>query len=150
MIFLLSNSETALKKAVKLLAYRDYSVLELQHKLVAYGFDNDTIITTVECLCRRGYLDDSVLCRNLLEKHQREGKYGIQRIINILRQRYIPEAIIQQTVGSCDLSQEYDKALKLLVKHFNNTFDYARAGRFLLARGFTETVIVKALQTTKQ
>jgi SOS response regulatory protein OraA/RecX len=74
------------------------------------------------------------------------GKYGILGVIQQLRRRGLPDAIIREAMSSFEREQELLYAIALLERRKLEPEERNKAGRFLAARGFSYTVIEQALE----
>lgn len=141
----------ALSTALRLLAGRAYSEQELRAKLLKCGYASCDINCVVTELRERGYLDDDALCRFLLDKYRRAGKYGKQAIISKLRQRGLPAKIVEEAAVSFDYYEEWEYAAKLIRRRFGEDYsDLAAIIRYLGAKGFSRAAILQALRHVSQ
>ena len=65
-------------RALRLLARREHSRLELSRKLAPHAQDPDEVANLIEDLVRRGWLSEQRVVEQLI--HARRGKRGSQRI----------------------------------------------------------------------
>lgn len=143
----MKNSDL-LQTAYGILSRRAYSERELSKKLLQKGFDEDQITEVICYLSERGYLNDAALCGILVRKYMNCGKYGKKAIMNKILQRGVSGDIIQgiMAVHNFDeLSQAIHLMEKVLNKE-NKPIDKAKAGRFLMNRGFSYSTIQQAFE----
>jgi regulatory protein len=125
--------------AVRMLARREHSALELRHKLSHRGVDEVEIDSTISRLQQEGLQSDERFAESYV--HSRSGKgYGPLRIAAELRERGVDEGITETCLDRDDdrwqllLQQAHQR------KFGDNTIgdfqDRARRIRFLQYRGF--------------
>lgn len=140
------TKSSALGAAVALLARRDYSERELRDKLSRRGYLNDEVDEAVLRLQQRGYLNDSLYCRKVADSLWQSGKWGIRGVVQQLRQRGLPDSEIRESVELFTYEQELEYALRLLNRKRVEPQERDKAGRYLAARGFSYSVIERALE----
>jgi regulatory protein len=143
----------ALNRAIKILAIREHSTLELSQKLQRRGYDED-IVQRVIAECRqRNYLDDHRASGQLLESLKSKG-FGIHRIRNELFRRGLP-ASANDSDPELGMSpeEEITVALQMALKKWKRLEDRTepdkrrlRSIRFLRSRGFSEGAIMDVLK----
>jgi regulatory protein len=126
--------------ALRLLARREHSELELRHKLAGRRFGDELIDTVVAELAAQGLLSD----RRFAEAYVRgrfERGFGPQRIQSELRERGVATDLVAETLA--ELSGTWvDSARLQRNKRFGaglpeDARERARQMRFLQQRGFT-------------
>lgn len=137
--------------ALKLLAAREHSRLELSRKLETRGFDRAEIDTLLDRLTASGALDESRLAQVYVAERIRKG-FGPLRIRAELQQKGLDEASIEPYIK--DMAEEWPR---LLAAAHDRRFgtgpapsraDFARRGRFLEQRGFPADMIRRHLRCT--
>jgi len=122
--------ETALSRALALIARRDYTEAELRRKLSDYL--EPEVEAAIERLKDWGYLDDRRVAETYVRV--RQGRWGPKKLRWHLRQRGIREADLEAVIPE----EDREAALRLLEKRrarFRGKKD--RAVRFLLGRGYS-------------
>jgi regulatory protein len=125
--------------AVRMLARREHSALELKHKLAQRGVDETEIDRTISRLRQEGLQSDERFAESYV--HSRSGKgYGPLRIAAELRERGIDEDISERFLDRDDASWQ------LLIQQVHRRKfgdgaiadyqDRVRRIRFLQYRGF--------------
>ncbi len=142
-------------RALQYLARREYSRAELRNKLLPYvqadeSFEQSTpddLEALLNDLEARGWLSDARAATQLL--HARRSRYGTQRIAHELRQKGIPERLINDALPQLKES-ELAAARAVWQKKFGvlpqDQKEKARQVRFLQARGFSMDVIFKVMK----
>jgi regulatory protein len=126
--------------ALRLLARREHSVLELHHKLIRRGFTATQIIPVLKQLVTEGLLSDARYAE--VYAHQRVDKgYGPLRIESELRERGVAEEVVSATLEHFHgVWMEKLTALhrkRFAAVNFDHSAEQARQIRFLRQRGFT-------------
>ena len=130
--------------ALRLLARREHSQLELRNKLKMRGFNNQQVEAIVAELAEQGWLCDRRFAESYARQRIQKG-YGPNRIAFDLRQNEIVDfdldAIVHETAGNwlTVLIRVYEKKYKqeqILTRN-----EWAKRSRFLLQRGFTVALL---------
>ena len=126
--------------ALRLLARREHSVLELRHKLTGRHFTDSIVDTVVMQLVEQGLLSDQRFAEVYVRGRFERG-YGPLRIRAELRERGVSGDLMGQMLA--ELSNSWvESAGRQRSKRFGHRFpgDYrerAKQMRFLQQRGFT-------------
>jgi regulatory protein len=134
------SAAAARDTALKLLARREHSVLELHHKLMRRGFDRAVIDVVLQQLVAEDWVNDSRYAE--LYAHSRADKaYGPLRIRRELCERGVSEEIITTILNSFD-DFWMPRLAALHRKRFAGVLPGDAAGqarqlRFLRQRGYT-------------
>lgn len=130
-------------RALRLLARREHSRLELQRKLAAYARDPGELEDLITDLTRRGWLSDQRVVEQLIHAHR--GKFGSRRI----RQQLLDKGIDEEQVARA-LPQlregDIEAARTVWQRKFgklpHGAAERAKQVRFMQGRGFAlETVL---------
>lgn len=126
--------------ALNLLARREHSVLELQHKLARRGFASAMVNVVLDQLVAEDLLNETRYAE-VYAHHRVDKGYGPLRIRQELRERGVEDAIVSAILAELDdlwmkkLAQVQRKRFgELLPKDIG---EQARQTRFLRHRGFT-------------
>jgi len=143
-------------RALQCLARREYSRAELQRKLQSYIQSEDEpfeqsvpqeLKALLDDLEAHGWLSDERAATQLV--HARRGRYGSQRIAHELRQKGIPESLIDEAMPQLQES-ELEAAHAVWQKKFGvppqDQKEKARQVRFLQSRGFELEVVFRVLR----
>ncbi len=132
---------------MRYLARRDYSRTELHSKLLPHVQENDDINAVLDDLVARGWLSDTRATMQLV--HAKRNRFGTQRIVHELRQKGIPENLIDETLPELKES-ELNTALEVWQRKFGNIAqdetEKAKQVRFMQSRGFSMDIIFKVLR----
>ena len=129
-----------LHTAQNLLARREHSALELEHKLKLRGYEQEAIDNALSKLAADGLQSDTRFSESYVAYRMNRG-YGPKRIALELKERGIEQNIIDQFITDNDKIWN-EKALDVKAKKFgkNTAKDWqeqAKQMRFLQYRGFT-------------
>jgi regulatory protein len=143
----------ALNTALRILARRDHSVVELIQKLTRRGYEED-MVQRVAAECRRmNYLDDGRAVGQVIARMKRKGM-GALRIRNELHQRGLDgEQTERQLRAGVTLAEELSMARRVAFKKWQTLSSEPdvqkkklRLQRFLRYRGFSDSVIFEMLK----
>jgi regulatory protein len=135
-------------RALKLLASREYSRLELERKLAAKEPDPGELRKALDDLQARGFLDEQRVVDSIL--HRRAGRVGAGRIRQELQSKGIDAERVAVAVASLNAT-EFERAREVWRKKFGalpeDAAQRAKQARFLAARGFGGEVVRRVLNT---
>ena len=135
-------------RALKLLAGREYSRLELQRKLEAKEPDPGELKQALDELEAKGFLDEQRVVDSLV--HRRGGRLGTGRIRQELQAKGIDAERVAVAVASLNAT-EYERAREVWRRKFGvlpeDAAQRAKQARFLAARGFGGEVVRRVLNT---
>lgn len=136
--------KSAYNDAIRLLARRDHSQLELKQKLRTKGHTAEDIQTALTALTQSGMLNEARFIENYIHWRRTRG-YGPDRIKQELQTRGISTEMIAEQLEITD-NAWFIAIRKVWHKHFKGKLpadfrDKAKQMRFLQYRGFTQTHI---------
>jgi regulatory protein len=141
--------------AIRLLAHRDHTVLELTGKLRRREHSDAAIDSTIASLVEAGYLDDARYAEHYAGQRVNQG-YGPLSIRSKLAVRGVDSRIVQQTLRHLQVDWVAE-AEKLIQKRFagediiaGNQQTTARIVRFVQQRGFSSADTLRALQKLRR
>ncbi len=134
-------------RAIRLLARREYARPELEQRLVARGGQRDEVRAVLDALIAEGLLSDARYARAVVG--QKAGSHSRRSIVEGLKAKGVSRENIDAAVAETDLDD--DAVLRALwQRRFGQApadeRDKARQVRFLQARGFTLSAILKLLR----
>jgi regulatory protein len=138
----------ARKKAMDLLARREYGRAELERKLIAAGFDADVAADALQRLAEEGLQSDRRFVESFVQSRINQGK-GPLRIHADLGQRGIASGLVDEVLEEAG-EDWYALARDARLKKFGRSQpagfrDKARQMRFLQYRGFEPDQIQAAV-----
>ncbi|TDT38644.1 regulatory protein [Halospina denitrificans] len=135
-------------RALRLLARREHSRLELWHKLYRRAEDDAQLARVLEQLEAAGWLDDGRFAE-VYARQRREAGYGPVRIRAELEQRGVTE--VPEALSSVSEEEWQQAATRQRFRRFGDDAsalswkEMGRQGRFLAQRGFSRGQIEAAL-----
>jgi regulatory protein len=131
---------------MRFLARREYSCVELQGKLLPYAQEGEDLDAVLDDLVTRGWLSDARATTQLV--HAKRSRFGTQRIAYELRQKGIPQNLINEALPELKES-ELDTAREVWQRKFGilarDAKERGKQIRFLQSRGFSMDIIFKVL-----
>jgi regulatory protein len=135
-------------RALRLLASREYSRLELERKLAAKEPDPGEIKQALDDLQAKGFLDEQRVVESIV--HRRAGRVGAGRIRQELQAKGIDAERVAVAVASLNAT-EFERAREVWRRKFGtlpeDASQRAKQARFLAARGFSGEVVRRVLNT---
>jgi len=92
----------AVESASRFLGHRPRSIAEVRRNLVGKEFDPGVIDVALERLTRLGYLDDPAFARYWIQSRTQFKPLGISALRFELRQKGVPDAVIQTALDEVD------------------------------------------------
>jgi regulatory protein len=134
------------ERALRLLARREHSRVELVRKLERAGFARDDIGPLLDAFEAKNWLSDRRFAESYVADHR--ARAGSVKLAYDLRQRGVSDGIIESVLGD-NRDSELDRAREVWQKRFGaapvDAAEKARQMRFLQSRGFTPEVIRRAI-----
>jgi len=135
--------------AARLLGYRPRSEHEMKQRLAQHGFDKATIGEVLARLKEQGLVDDGNFARFWRDNRQSFSPRSQWLTRVELRQKGVPDEIINQVVSSIDDTDNAYRTAKKKADSLTIT-DYQdfrrRLGEYLKRRGFNYSVIIKTIE----
>ncbi len=142
-------SQLSLKgRALRLLAAREHSRVELERKLATHaGDDPAELARMLDELAAKGFISEQRVAESVL--HRRAGRLGAGRVLQELRGKGLDEELLAQA-ATCLRATEFERAREVWRKKFDapaaDAAGRARQMRFLAARGFEAEVVRRVLR----
>jgi len=134
--------------AVRYLARRDYSRAELAQRLAHRGIAVEAIDAALDQLTAAGYLSDERYAASVVA--QRSGRYGKRAIAYALKEKGVTADAAAAALAPLAAADEFADAMALWHQRFGtppaNDREKARQVRFLQARGYPLSVVLKVLR----
>jgi regulatory protein len=138
-------------RALRLLAAREYSRLELERKLQPYEETEGELNRALDELEAKDFISASRVVASTL--HQKAPRYGAARVLHALKNKGIDSDRIADAAASLK-DTELERAMAVWQRKFNapyqNPAEYAKQARFLAARGFSGDMVSKVLKLSTQ
>lgn len=145
--------KAALASALRWLARREYSVLEIRKRLELSGYKSAITDTVIERLLREGWLSDQRFAENFCRGRSAQG-YGPARIRHEMRLHGLPDELIDEALAeACCESDELVR--QLYAKKYRGVppltpREQASRVRYLLRRGFSMSQIMPLVLPTHE
>jgi regulatory protein len=144
--------ELSLKaRALRFLAAREHSRLELSRKLARHSEDAEEIERVLDDFAARGWLSAARFAESVA--HRRASRYGNARIRQELQQHGVEREVAAPVLAALQ-STELERATALWQQRFGqpprDLAERARQQRFLLARGFSGDTVRRVLRDAAQ
>lgn len=137
----------ALAVCLDKLRRRDLLSAEVETLLAGRGVEAGTRSAVLEFLVDRRFVDDSKTISSHISRRSGERGYGKGRIRAELIGRGAPEDVVDECLHAQLGDQaELERALMALRRRFRTRPDLGQAGRFLMGKGFDETIVESALE----
>ena len=140
-------------KAIKLLSYHDYCFHDLVKRLETYGEYNEIeIMKCMALLTDRHLIDDRKYVKNYIEATLKKGK-GFKKAIIDLKNKDIPEYLIEEEIAKFDETEEKDYALNIVDQLYHTNSKLSPQGliqkikRTLFNKGFSQSTIESVMNT---
>jgi len=144
----MKSSISASARALRLVARRDYTRLELRAKLAPHVEDAAELEVMLDDFTERGWISEPRVVEQLV--HAKSARLGASRIRHALLKRGIAEELIGPALAKLKES-EPGRARSVLARKFSSApatpAERARQVRFLQSRGFTFQVAMRVVCT---
>ena len=149
-------SETkALSRMANLCARREYCVFDIETKLQRYNLENDIIKSIIANLINEKDIDELRFTRSFIRDKIRFNKWGKTKILYALRQKRVPENIVNEAFldfTDNDLNDSLQELLEAKWNTIKGNSDYEKQTkliRFGLSRGFDMANILQCIKKLK-
>jgi regulatory protein len=109
------SSEKALIKARKICASKETSVSDIRHKLHEWGISENDSVKIIQNLLDEKFIDEQRYAMAAVKDKFRFNKWGAYKIKQFLRQKGIPDVIINEALTSIDRGDNSEMLEKLLL-----------------------------------
>jgi regulatory protein len=134
-------------RALRLLARREHTRLELCRKLAPHADDPARLEAVLDDLAHRGWLSDERFVEQFV--HARRGRYGPARIRRALLERGVAQEVIAGALRGLKAA-ELDAARAVWARKFKapprTAEERARQVRFLQGRGFDTALAMRVVR----
>ncbi len=134
-------------RALRYLAAREHSRVELLRKLGPHAESPEQLNAVLDELAQKGFLSDERFAESVI--HRKAARYGTARLKAELQQHRLPEDIAKAAIASLQAT-ELSRARALWARRFGEPpatpQERARQMRFLAGRGFSGDVIRQVLK----
>ncbi len=145
------SEKTAYQRMARLCSMKECCSSDVRQKLRRMQLGDDAVNNIISLLLKQKYIDDTRFTRSFISDKLRFGKWGKTKIVFSLRQKQIPQEIIDevfQTFSDEVLLQPLMPLLEKKLKSVKGKTEYEKRDkviRFALSRGFSMPNILKCL-----
>lgn len=136
-------------RALRLLAQREHSRLELERKLREHETQPGELAAALDALQAKGFISDERVADSVL--HRRASKLGTQRVKAELQAKGLNETVVREALEQLR-GTELERARAVWQKKFaqppTDAQERAKQMRFLAARGFPGDVVRRVVNTS--
>ena len=149
------SESKALSRMANLCARREYCVFDIETKLKRYNLENDTIKSIIAKLKAEKYIDELRFTRSFIRDKIRFNKWGKIKILYALRQKRVPEKIVNEAFLEFTdhvINDYLQELLQTKWKTIKGDSDYDKQNkliRFGLSRGFDMGSIKECMKRLK-
>ena len=140
--------EKYLSRARDLCSRQEKCVSEMMQKLETWGCPSTLIPSLIKSLVTGKYIDEQRFAISFTHSKFRQNKWGRNKISYALKNKNIPEEIIQKTLELEIPIPEYEKVLRQLLQHkltrIGKGTTYEKLGKlinFATAKGYEYTLV---------
>jgi len=153
-----SSPERAYLYALRLLAARDYTVARLREKLCGLDFDDADVEAALGRMESEGWVDDRRFAERFAEAALTSGRYYGPRLRQEMRRRGVLPELVSEVLGRVLLERDETEEVRAIIERRFSGFSFSTASDrdkrrtvgFLQRRGFSLSVIMRALRATGQ
>jgi regulatory protein len=145
-----NNEPTAAARALRLLARRDHTRLELERKLAPHVEDPAELQRLLDDFTARGWLSEARAAEQIVRT--KRGRFGLARIRQALIEKGVPADLIATSLHALK-ETEVEAARGVWSRKFSataattaTTAERARQVRFLQSRGFSVEVAMRVVR----
>lgn len=147
-------TKSAYDSALRLLARREHSAMELATKLKQRQFSSDEIQQAVIKCQQLNYQSDERFAEQLYNARVRQG-YGPLRIQQELQSKGVDEIVFDSILHQDPMDIWAQRATAVILKKFSEDQavsweDRQKRARFLMVRGFPMDLIIELMRTEKE
>lgn len=137
----------ALGRIAEWLERKELTRHEVRLRLENIGYADPVIDEAIERAGAYAWLDDERAAGRIAEIGRSTRLEGKAKIRQRMEMRGIAEPVAEQVLEPITSESEYEIALAAIQKRNLDRTEYAKAARFLMARGFDEEVVEQVLES---
>lgn len=141
------EQQTAMNKAIRLLAMRAHGTTELRGKLYDKGYTRPIVEFVIAECTRLKFLDDRSFAEMYLQELQSRG-YGARKCRMSMQRKRLDEELIDELLSEASQEEEIERAsvllerkLKSLSRETDPRKKKEKALRFMISRGFSPSLV---------
>jgi regulatory protein len=144
--------EQALLKARKICASKETTVSDIHHKLHDWGVTEPDSAKIIQNLLEEKFIDEQRYAIAAVKDKFRFNKWGSYKIKQFLRQKGIPDPVINEALQSIDGGDNHDMLEKLILSKFktlkggNTRENKFKLLRFAQSKGFESDTAMEIIE----
>ena len=139
------------QRALRLLARREHSRMELERKLGRYG-EPEEVEVVLNGLQELGILSDARFAESYIRSHAT--RFGVAKLRQTLRSKGVDAELINAQLAGADVGEELERARAIWLRKFAaapvDAREWAKQARFLQSRGFDGDTIRRLLRNKEE
>lgn len=145
------SEKNAYQRMARICSIKECCSFDIRQKLQRLGLENDVVDRIISLLLKQKYIDDARFSHSFINDKLRFSKWGKTKIEFALRQKQIPQEIINGAFEEFSnelLTQSLKPLLEKKLKSVKGKTEYEKRTkviRFGLSRGFSMSDILKCL-----
>lgn len=137
------------QKASAFCAYQERCLSEVKEKLYEWEASQEEAEEIITQLIKEKYIDEERFAKTYAGSKFRTKKWGRLKIKYMLKQKYIPTALISKGLQEID-AEEYYETLKTLAiqkkEALSNKFDKVKLYNYLISKGFESDLVQEVVR----
>jgi regulatory protein len=144
----LCESNKAYNYALNLLSIKDYTISEIERKLLQKSFSESTIKHVINKLKEYGFVNDERYAIKYINNSLNIKKYGEKKILYNLKSKGIDDSIIRKSSIDNDVqfNNAYNLSLKKIKSLKGKTNIKEKLFRYLLSKGYTYDLTISVIE----
>lgn|SRR5690554_405424 len=146
------TEDLAYLKMARVCAKKEYSPFDISRKLSRMGFDYDTAERVIVRLKNENFLNEERYTRSYVNDKLRFNGWGVKKIEMSLRQKQLPQEVIDKILdhySGSELNQSLKPLLEKKWKRIKGDSEYEKKGkliRYAVGRGFKMSDILECMK----
>lgn len=146
------SEKQAFTRMARLCSQKEYCSFDISQKLYRLNLNANEIESVVNLLVKQNFISDERFVRSYIGDKVKFNKWGKRKIELALRQKKIPQSIIQKVFNEysdSELNQSLEYVIEKKWRSVKGASDNERKGkliRYALGRGFEMNEIISSMQ----
>ncbi|MDD2298503.1 MAG: regulatory protein RecX [Fermentimonas sp.] len=146
------SERQAFTRMARLCSQKEYCSFDISQKLYRLNLNANEIESVVNLLVKQNFISDERFVRSYIGDKVKFNKWGKRKIELALRQKKIPQSIIQKVFNEysdSELNQSLEYVIEKKWRSVKGASDNERKGkliRYALGRGFEMNEIISSMQ----
>jgi regulatory protein len=151
----MADYKKTLDRAAKLCSTSEKSSQDMRTKMISWGLDEQEADKALAYLVEQEFIDDARFARYFVKDKLKFNKWGRIKIGYALRQKRLPDAVIEEALGEIDEARYTEILDQLIAQKIRSAGDpavpanKAKVLRFAAQKGFSAEEIYRSLDRLK-